>query len=355
MSSIKDFLPATLPEPIAVAPGEFGIAAIGLDHDHVQGICWRLLDEGAELLYVYDPNPAKVAEFREVFPQAEAVDCEERIFSDKRVKLIAAAPVTDERYALGIRVMEAGLDFFVDKAPMTELWQIDKVREAAARTGRKYMVYYGERLSECGVLAGNMVKQNAIGRVLQVMSVAPHRLGTTRPDWFFSKKRSGGILCDLGSHQVEQFFYYTGAKNARVTSSSIANYNHPQHPEFEDFGDLSLAADNGASGYFRVDWFTPNGLSTWGDGRTIILGTDGYIEMRKTINLASGTPGGNHFFWVNHEKEHYMDITDKVGVSFFGDIILDCVNRTENACVQEDIFKAAELYLTAERDAIRLA
>ena len=100
-----------------------------------------------------------------------------------------------------------------------------------------------------------------------------------------------------------------------------------------------------------MDWFTPDGLSTWGDGRTLILGTKGYMELRKYVNVASGQPGGNHIYLVNGQGEKYINATGVTGYPFFGQLILDCLNRTEIAMTQAHAFKAAELCLQAQKQA----
>jgi len=252
--------------------------------------------------------------------------------------------------------MTAGKDYFTDKAPFTTLDQLAQARETAARTSRKYMVYYSERLHvECAIHAGRLIDQGAIGRVIQVLGLGPHRLNApSRPKWFYEKEKYGGILCDIGSHQIEQFLAFSGAKDARVTHAMAANYAHPDYPELEDYGEATLLADNGAANHFRVDWFTPDGLGTWGDGRTFILGTLGYIELRKYIDIARQKTG-DHLYLVNAEGEHHMELAGKVGFPFFGQLILDCLHRTENAMTQAHAFKAAELCLQAQAAAIRAA
>ena len=252
--------------------------------------------------------------------------------------------------------MEAGKDYFTDKAPLTTLAQLEAARAAVARTGRKYAVYYSERIHvEDAVFAGQLIEQGAIGQVLQVIGLGPHRLSApSRPDWFFIKERYGGILCDIGSHQIEQYLSYSGAKDAAIVTSQIANYAHPEYPELDDFGDAVLLGDNGTTNYFRVDWFTPDGLSTWGDGRTLILGTKGYIEQRKYIDVATGKDGGNHVILVNGEKETHFDVSGQVGFPYFGQLILDCLNRTENAMTQAHAFKAAELCVKAQLNANKI-
>ena len=262
---------------------------------------------------------------------------------------MAAAAIPDRRCDLGIRVMEAGKDYFTDKAPLTTLAQLERARAAAARTERKYMAYFSERLhTESGVRAGELIADGAIGRVIQVLGLGPHRLNAgARPAWFFDKQRYGGILVDIGSHQTEQFLHYTGARDARVASARAVNLHHPDRPDFEDFGEASLVADNGASNYFRVDWFTPDGLPTWGDGRTIVMGTDGYIEMRKYLDLGRDD-ATDHLYLVDGKGVQHMVLEGQVGFPFFGQLVLDCLNRTETAMTQEHAFKAAELCLKAQ-------
>ncbi len=357
MTSSSDgmnYAPQGKPAPV-VQTGEFCFAAAALDHGHIYGQCNGLIEAGGTLRYVYDPDPAKVAAFVQKYPQAKSVARLEDVLDDPEIRLVAAAAIPCDRGPLGVRIMEAGKDYFTDKTPFTTLEQLDEARETAARTGRKYMVYYSERLHvECAVFAGDLIADGAIGRVIQVIGLGPHRLNApSRPAWFFEKAKYGGILCDIGSHQIEQFLFYSGAQDATVTEAVIGNYAHPDYPELEDYGHANLVADNGASNHFRVDWFTPEGLRAWGDGRTIILGTKGYIELRKNIDVARES-GGDQLFLVNGEGEKNLSLAGQVGFPFFGQLILDCLNRTEKAMSQRHAFKAAELCLQAQQQARRV-
>ena len=345
------YAPMPMPRPV-VSQGEFVFGATHLDHGHITGMCQGLTGAGATLKWVYDPDPVKVEAFRAQFPQVRVARSEAEVLEDTEVRLVAGAAVTSERAGLGLRVIDAGKDYFTDKAPLTTLEQLAAVREATARTGLKYAVYYSERIHvEAAVLAGQLIEQGAIGRVLQFIGLGPHRLRPeTRPDWFWRKQSYGGILCDIGSHNFEQMLFYTGAGDATVTDSSIANYAHPEWPELDDFGEAHIVTDNGATGYCRVDWFTPDGLRTWGDGRTFLLGTEGYIELRKYLNVGTDQ-GPGHVFLVDGRGEHHLNAHGQVGYPFFGELILDCLNRTENAMTQEHALKAAELSERAQQQA----
>ncbi len=352
-SNGMNYAPKGKPAPV-VKKGEFSFAAIGLDHGHIYGMCNGLTEAGAELKYVYDRNPAKVEQFCKTYPSVMAAS-KEKILNDTDIHLVAGAAVTSKRCELGLEVMQSGKDYFTDKAPLTTLEQLEQAKKAVKDTGKKYMCYFSERLHvESAVFAEQLIKEGAIGKVLQVIGLGPHRLSApSRPEWFFKKEKYGGILCDIGSHQIEQYLFFAGVKNARVVRSQIANYNHPEHPELDDFGDAVLVGDNGTTNYFRVDWFTPDGLSTWGDGRTIILGTEGTIELRKYVNVATEKTS-DHVFLTDKNGEHHYTVYGKVGFPFFGKLILDCLNRTDNAMSQEHVFLAAELGVRAQLQAEKL-
>lgn len=348
-----NYAPTGRPQPV-VKPGEFIFAAAYLDHGHIFGQCNGLVEAGGTLKWVYDPQAARAADFAAKYPGVKIARSFDEILADDAVKLVAAAAVPCDRAAVGARVLRAGKDYFTDKTPFTTLAQLAETRALVAATGRKYMVYYSERLHvECAMYAGDLVRGGAIGRVVQVLGLGPHRLNrAARPAWFFEHAKYGGILCDIGSHQIEQFLHYSGASDAKVMHAAVANYANPENPELEDFGEAMLVADNGATNYFRVDWMTPSGLSTWGDGRTLILGTDGYIELRKYVDVARGS--GDQLYLVDSRGEHHLEVAGKVGFRFFGELILDCLHRTEKAMTQAHAFKAAELCLQAQAQATRL-
>jgi predicted dehydrogenase len=263
---------------------------------------------------------------------------------------VVAAPIPDERAPLGIRVMRHGKDYMSDKPGIITLEQLAEVRKVQAQTKRIYSIMYSERLeSRATVKAGELVRAGAIGKVVQTVGLGPHRMNVSaRPDWFFHKPRYGGILCDIGSHQADQFLYFTGSTKAEVVAAQAGNVAHPQYPDFEDFGDVMLRG-NGGLGYIRVDWFTPDGLATWGDGRLTIIGTEGFIEVRKNIDIA-GREGGSHLFLVDQKQTRYIDCTNQ-DLPYGRQLVSDVVNRTETAMPQEHCFLATELILKAQKQA----
>lgn len=328
-------------------------AAIGLNHNHIEGQVNLLLRAGAEFVSFYAPEPELVAKYRPMYPQARLARSAEEILEDETIQLIVSAGIPAERAPLGIQVMQHGKDYMSDKPGFTTLAQLAEARRVQAETGRIYSICFSERLEvPAAVKAGELVQAGAIGRVVQTLGMGPHRIHPPeRPDWFYQRERYGGILTDIASHQVDQFLFYTGSTEAQVVCSQVANYTRPQYPELEEFGEVMLRGNKG-TGYIRVDWYTPQGLGVWGDGRLTILGADGYIELRKYIDIA-GRPGQNHLFLVDQQGIQYIDCADQ-DLPYGRQLIYDVRHRTETAMPQRHVFLASELALKAEANATRL-
>jgi predicted dehydrogenase len=328
-------------------------SVIGLDHAHINSMTAAVQRGGGKLVAVYSADPKQIAEFKQRFGDVKVARSEDEIIEDRSIQLVVAAPIPDLRAPLGVKVMRAGKDYLADKPGITTLEQLADVRRAVEETKRKFAILYSERLEvRSAVYAGELIRQGAIGRVIQTINLGPHRVNApTRPAWFFDKARFGGILTDIGSHQADQFLFYTNSTEARVVASQVGNLAHAHYPQFEDFGDM-VVTGNGGTGYVRVDWYTPDGLATWGDGRLFILGTQGYIELRKYINVATELKGGEHLYIVDGKQARYIDCK-QLTLPFGPQFVTDIVERTQTAQDQKQALLAAELVLTAQKNATR--
>ena len=328
-------------------------SVIGLNHGHIYSQTDAMIRSGGEFVAFYAKESELAEAYGKRYPQAKLARSEKEILEDNSIQLVVSASIPVDRAPLGIEVMRHGKDFMVDKPAITTLKQLADVRRVQKETKRIYSIMYSERFeNRATVKAGELVKAGAIGQVIQTIGLGPHRLNLkTRPEWFFDRQYYGGIICDIGSHQCDQFLFFTGSTQAEVVASQIGNVHYPQYPQFEDFGDVTLRG-NGGTGYIRVDWFTPDGLNTWGDGRLTILGTDGYIEVRKNVDIA-GHDGGNHLFLVDQKETRYFDCS-KEPLPYGEQLIGDILNRTETAMTQEHCFLATELALTAQKEAKKL-
>lgn len=325
-------------------------AVIGMNHGHIYGQVEAVIRGGGELVSYYAKEPDLVAAFAKRHPKAKLASGEKEILDDKSIQLVLSSAIANERAPLGVRVMKSGKDFMSDKPGITTLKQLAEVRRVQKQTGRIYSIMYSERLeNRATVKAGELVKAGAIGKVIQTIGMGPHRMNPkTRPEWFFHKEQFGGIICDIGSHQFDQYLFFTNSTQAEIVASQVGNTHYPQYPDFEDFGDVMLRG-NGGMGYIRVDWFTPDGLKTWGDGRLTILGTDGFIEIRKNIDIG-GREGGNHLFLTDHKETRYIDCTQQE-LPYGRQLVDDVINRTETAMPQAHCLLAAELSIKAQKQA----
>lgn len=334
-------------------------AAIGLDHAHIFGMIAGLLDAGAELVGLAsdDPQAAVCQQVRALQPNVPWFDDASALIDDPTIDLVATAAIPIRRGEIAIAALEAGKDVLTDKPGVVAYEQLDTIKKLVAEKGRFWDVVFSERFSvKSAIKAGELVHAGRIGRVVQTLGLGPHRErdaahlsgGSGRPDWFYDISTFGGILNDIASHQIDQFLWLTGSTTGDVVTSTVANYNHPEHPEFQDFGDMVLSSPT-AQGYVRVDWFTPQGLPTWGDGRLIITGTEGYIEIRKYVDV-EGRPGTDHLFVVDQHGTEYVDCSD-VKLTFFADVVNDVVNRTNTAIGQEHTFEVSRLGILAQEKA----
>ncbi len=325
-------------------------AVIGMNHSHIYGQVDATARGGGELVAFHAKEPELVAEFAKRYPNAKQVTDERAILDDTSIHLVLSSIVPNERAPLGIRVMRAGKDFMSDKPGITTLEQFAEVRRVQAATKRIYSILYSERHENAStVRAGELVRQAAIGKVVQTIGLGPHRVHPPdRAAWFWDPAKYGGIICDIGSHQFDQFLFFTGSTHAEIVASQVRNVRHPDHPAFQDFGDV-MVNGNGGTGYIRLDWFTPDGLPTWGDGRLTVLGTDGYIEARKYVDIG-GREGGSHLFLVDGKGVRYIDCKD-VDLPYGRQLVDDVLNRTETAMPQAHCFLAMELALRAQKQA----
>jgi predicted dehydrogenase len=325
-------------------------SVIGINHDHIHGQVAATIRGGGEFVAFYAKEPELAAAFAKRYPNVKQARSQQEVLDDESIQLVVGAAIPADRAPLGIAVMQHGKDYMSDKPGITSLAQLAEVRRVQRQTKKIYSIMYSERFeNRSTVKAGELIKAGAIGKVLQTTGLGPHRMNVkSRPQWFFDRKYFGGIICDIASHQFDQFLFFTGSTRATIVASQVGNLHHPQYPKFEDFGDTMIRGDGG-TGYIRVDWFTPDGLSTWGDGRLTIIGSDGFIELRKYVDVA-GRNGGDHLFLTDQKETRYFDCS-KEPLPYGQQLVDDILNRTETAMTQRHCFLATELALRAQQQA----
>jgi predicted dehydrogenase len=328
-------------------------AAIGLDHRHIYDLTQDLLDEGAECVG-YNPDttdPRVLAGFRKHFPQVPQSETM-RLLEDPSIDFVVIAARPCDRADLAIAAMQRGKDVMVDKPGVTTLEQLAAVERAVQDTGRIWSICLGRLASPAVQEALRIVRSGELGRLVHTTSLGPHRLNRAlRPSWFFDTPAYGGIVNDIGVHSIDQFLAFAEADDAQIVSCTVGAFG-TEPPGFEDFAELVLATP-AVRGYIRLDWFTPDGLPTWGDGRFFAVGTEGTLELRKNLDI-EGRAGTDHMFIANRTATRHVDCS-KLPVSYYRDFLADIAQRGETAMPQRQTFAVCRLALQAQAQASRYA
>ena len=227
--------------------------------------------------------------------------------------------------------------------------ELAEAAREAARQSAEQQRQLVQLQAEVARSASELVEAGAIGRVIQTVGLGPHKKNLkTRPDWFYVRERYGGILCDIASHQIDQFLHFTGSETATIEHAAVQNITMPGYPGIQDFGEVVLRSDKG-HGYVRVDWLTPDGLPTWGDGRLFIQGTEGFIELRKYTDI--GRPHTTNSLFLVNGEENALTPCDDAGLPYFPHLVADVEDRTETAVSQTHTFTTSELAIRAQMKA----
>ena len=324
------------------------LGVIGIDHGHIFDMLDEMIIEGCNCNYFWtEGSPLTLKEFNKKYPNIKRVKNKSDILKDNSIEMVLISSIPKDRADLSIEVLNSGKDVMVDKPGCTTLNQLEDLKRTVKETGKIWSVNFSERFHVAAVAkAEELVLEGKIGKVKQTIGTGPHRQGNyERPDWFYDRQSYGGIITDIGSHQIHQFLVFTNSNEAKINHALVENTTKLDKPGFQDFGEINLTGNQG-HGYIRLDWFTPDALPTWGDGRLFILGDKGFIEIRKYTDLAK-SDSGNHLYYANNEEVKHIDCSD-VKLPYFRNLINDVLNRTESACSQQLTYLTMELAIKAQ-------
>ena len=324
--------------------GRIKFAVIGANHDHIFRMVQTVRAGGGELAMIYAPEPDPIhgARFLKENASVPVARDEREVLESPDISLVVTAAIPVDRVPIGLRVMQAGKDFVTDKGAFTTLESVTEARRVQAGTKRIFSISYNERLLEPATLrAGELVKGGAIGRVVHTTGYGPHGMfghGPREP-WFWTRAARGGILCDIATHQADQFLFFTGSTRADVVDAEVANRQVPEHPEFEDFGTVLWRGDRG-TGFAQVDYSREASLGM----RLTIIGTEGSMDVLK----------GRGIVVVADKKGRREEIVPRDFVPPYGrQLVDDVLNRTETAMTQAHAFLASELAVRAQTHALQ--
>lgn len=274
------------------------------------------------------------------------------VVADDTLDLVVLAGVPSSRAGVAAQALRSGRHVLAAKPAVTTLDDLATVDEAARTAGRRWWVFFSERLVNRAVIeAVRLVREGAIGDLVAVSGAAPHTLAPTgRPHWFFDRSASGGILCDLAAHQADQLLALAGGGSTEVVAATVANVANPDHPALQDLGRMTLRhlTDDGrvVLGHHHVDWLSPAGLGTWGDVRLVLTGTGGTIEVRSNIDVG-GEPGAEHLILVDGERAGRVDCSH-VELDWARRLVADVEAGTDTFVPHDHTVAACELVLRAQ-------
>jgi predicted dehydrogenase len=333
----------------------------GLDHGHVFEIVDRIAKAGAEVAcHVADGGLLEHYENWQTESQAVTYD---EMLADDTIDLVVTAAIPNRRADIALAAIAAGKHVVTDKPGLTTMAQLDAIRAAIAdRPGRPWTVLFTERYENRAIAeAVRLARSGAVGRIVHVVGAGPHTMwAKRRPDWFWDPDATGGILVDIGSHQVDQFLSITGltAADVSVVSSMVGNVASADHPRMQDVGSMTLAGPSGPSGSgpevqeqgivgdHRLDYLTAKGLGTWGDCRLTIVGTGGTIEARANVDVA-GADGAEHLIVVDGDGTRRVDVSNVV-VDWGEQLLADLADDGERLMTQQHAIDVTDVCLRAQ-------
>ena len=318
--------------------GRIKFAVLGANHEHIFRMVAAVREGGGELAMVHvpEPDPIHGTRFLKENPDVPRAREERELLEAPGISLVVTAAIPVDRVPIGLRVMQAGKDFVTDKGGFLTLEALAAARRVQAETKRIYSVSYNERLLEpTTVRASELVRAGAIGRVVHTSGLGPHGLyghGPREP-WFWTRAARGGIMCDIATHQADQFLHFTGSTRAEVVDAEVANRQNPDHPEFEDYGTVLWRGDRG-TGYAQVDYSREASLGM----RLTLTGTTGTIDVIKGRTIVIADAKGRH------EEQVPRNFVCPYGRQLVDDVL----NRTETVMTQAHAFLASELAVRAQ-------
>jgi predicted dehydrogenase len=341
------------------------IALVGADHNHLYEIIDRLVKAGAEAV-AHTADGAFVEHYAGWKPGSRERSFDD-ILADDSIDLVVTAAVPNRRASIAIAAIEAGKHVISDKPGLTTMDQLDEVRAVVAgRPGRPWTVLFTERSENRAINeAIRLARSGAVGTVVHVIGAGPHTMwAKRRPAWFWDPDATGGILVDIGSHQVDQLMSITGATAAEVSvvAAMVGNVASPGHPSMQDIGSMTLSchvsqaclsgsgperqAQDAVVGDHRLDYLTARGLGTWGDCRLTIVGTAGTIEARANVDVA-GLEGAEHLIVVDGEGTRRVDVSDVV-VDWADQALADLADHGERLMTQQHAIDVTDVCLRAQ-------
>lgn len=261
---------------------ELRVAMAGLAHGHGTGFLKSLSAlPGVKIVGFFDSeNPQAAKQASEEFGTPVYEDLEQ-LLRHAGANMMLTAAVNDKKSQYIVQALDAGLHCMADKPLVSSMEELESIERALERNkSSKLYLMLTERFNAALVAAKQIVDRGEIGRVTNIVAIRPHRLNPeARPAWMFDSRRYGGILNDIGIHDLDIARWFTGNEMDRVLAASTSNHRSCCFTDFNDNGEAMVRMKDGAIAFIYVHWMTPDAYPAHGETRFIITGTRGQIEV----------------------------------------------------------------------------
>ena len=290
------------------------VAMVGLAHGHGTGFLKSLATlPGVKVVGFFDSeNPQAARQAAEEFG-APAYEDLDQLLRHAGANMMLTAAINDRKAQYIVKAIDAGLHCMADKPLVSSMEELESIEDALARNKSvKLYLMLTERFNAARATAKQLVDRGEIGRVANIVAIRPHRLNPdSRPAWMFDSRRYGGILNDIGIHDLDIARWFTGNEMDQILSASVSNMRSTAFTDFNDNGEAMIRMKDGAIAFIYVHWMTPDAYPAHGETRFIITGTKGQIEVNspnQTVQYYSDTTPPTQLTPVPLETTIAMDM-----------------------------------------------
>ena len=328
---------------------EIKIAMAGLAHGH--GIAFldsALKFDGVSVVGFYDDeNPLSAQEASKTFNAPVYNDLDELLQKSGANTLLTAA-INSSKADIIVKAVEAGLHIISDKPLVTKMDDLNRITDALEKNKNvKLYLMLSERYSPVLVTTKNLIDAGEIGQVVNIINMRPHRLRPQgRPAWMFDSKQYGGILNDIGVHDIDIAVWLSGCEVDKILAASVSNKRFNEFDDFDDNGEAMLRLKNGCIVFILESWLTPEKYPHHGEMKFIVHGTKGQITVdpqNKKVTIYSDSKK-QHNVKVKNPAETYVSDPLK----YFSNIKHEATVTTQVSIQAQRV--ALECQLVADRN-----
>jgi predicted dehydrogenase len=200
---------------------------------------------GASLEMVADLREDRLAEIKQLYPDARTTRNYEDLLESELDAIVIATPV-NTHYSLAKESLAAGKHVFVEKPITSSVAQADELVALAAGQGLTLMVGHTFVYNPAVQAVREIIQSNQLGKIYYLNSTRVN-LGLLQPDI--------NVMWDLGPHDISILQYILDADPIRVSARGACYVNTPRN--LQEVVYVVLFFEDGAMANLRLSWLDP--------------------------------------------------------------------------------------------------